>query len=136
MTNDSTALLTQLFNQQFGDQSGGQPGVAEMMKKILLEKQEKQQQERKKEVLKIKRLRREIVTLREVVEGFAAMFGACPQCLGQYDHCPECEGKGMPGFFELDERLLISWLKPALQGSEYAIVHTNKVDNSSFKKGE
>jgi hypothetical protein len=50
-----------------------------------------------------------------IVRFVAALVGGCDVCLGEHPTCPECGGKGTPGFHPPDAAALVAWISPALR---------------------
>jgi len=51
--------------------------------------------------------------LRRRFREIARIFGACGECWGYEPDCPECRGRGIPGFrIPADEETLSHWVRP------------------------
>ena len=57
----------------------------------------------------------ELEYLREKNDTLAAALGACYLCWGEDPECPECNGKGQPGYFVPEGNLFTVFVTPALR---------------------
>ncbi len=103
-------ITTYLAGQQAEETVEEEPPHLQMKKK----KKRPLSQLRKK----IDNMRMELEDLRERNDTLAAALGACYLCWGEDRECPECNGKGRPGFFTPDTELFTEFVAPALNRSQ------------------
>jgi hypothetical protein len=74
-----------------------------------------------------------VATLRRV----AGMLGACSTCCGVESSCPECHGRGKPGFAPptASAEELLAWLAPVLARMEMHIMNRVISDDSPDIEG-
>lgn len=96
-----TALLASMLNRQ------AEPGPADEQAET------EQKLERARAV--IRKLKRDLATAETMARYIAGTFGACQSCWGLSMACPQCQGRGGPGFIEPNEEELLAWVGPALR---------------------
>jgi hypothetical protein len=96
-----TALLASMLNRQ------AEPG------RVDEQTEAEEKLERARAV--IRKLKRDLATAETMARYIAGTFGACPSCWGLSRTCPQCQGRGGPGFTEPNEEELLAWVGPALR---------------------
>ncbi len=56
-----------------------------------------------------------LADLRKMNKSLAASLGSCPLCWGEDEHCPTCEGSGVPGWKNVNSKLFNIYVLPVLE---------------------
>ena len=76
---------------------------------------------------KIHALQNELDDAQEMIDVLAEAIGACPDCFGGQDDCPECHGHGMAGWQKPDPKLFSHFIAPAIRRVKKQLsTHANK----------
>jgi hypothetical protein len=81
----------------------------------------------------VRRLYRELRTLRGRNDALAAALGACYLCWGDDPTCPFCSGQGAPAWRPVDRSLFEQWIFPAVRvhGRRSEVSHSMTNPNQS-----
>ena len=63
-------------------------------------------------------MQEENLFLRDRLDTLAAALGACMECWGEYNACPECGGEGKPGFYRPDPAAFSAFVLPAVRAAQ------------------
>lgn len=75
---------------------------------------------------KIHHLQNELDDAQEMIDVLAEAIGACPDCFGGQDDCPECHGQGMAGWQKPDPKLFSHFIAPAIRRIKQHSSHAKK----------
>lgn len=105
MTEEAERMVAEMLAQRLGLQGGEVPNVLggdPIMAAVALSLMNRTRPERRDD---------EAARIRRV----ASIIGACPRCLGEEAGCPECAGKGKPGYRAPNREALLGWIARPLR---------------------
>lgn len=115
---------------------GADPLMAGLLAQMMSRKQAGEEEtgedhtEYEREIQRLKkiiiRLRQEVASANVMAHFIADIFGTCHACWGLNQLCPQCGGKGKPGYAQphLDE--LRAWVEPALKKGGLTIASSSE----------
>ena len=107
--NPKLKAIMDLMKQQRHEQEENveQQNLAQILRKETAKK--------KRLLIKVHHLEKELQVLEYFLEELALALGACPSCWATDDDCQYCEGNGHPGAFRPDKKLFAQYVLPAVR---------------------
>jgi hypothetical protein len=116
-----TQMLLQLMSSYHPDNENDLDDVIEIEPDEILPDIDTQRLRRK-----IYFLQNELDEALEMIDILAEAIGACPDCFGGKDDCPECHGHGMAGWCKPDPKLFSHFIAPAIRRIKQHPYHAKK----------